>query len=128
MKTATLINLYNLASQSKNKMIKITDVNLIAELKNAKSKEIKKYFNNRKNGTPSVFYSGDKFLRFDCNCFGEYYIGVGEVVKSDWNKAYGVHSPNGFVCTKLQHGNGNKNEFVIGFMQAFDFFLLSDVN
>lgn len=65
-------------------------------------KNRKEWFNNRQKGVASVFYNGDKVAFQTGNAIDDKIAIVeAEVVCSDWDRAFGVHSPNGMVYLKI---------------------------
>jgi len=65
-------------------------------------KNRKRWFNNRQKGIASIFYKGDKVYIQTGNALDDKIAIINaEVVNSGWDKAFGVHSPNGFVYLKL---------------------------
>lgn len=83
------------------------------QIKNSFKSVARKWSNNRQKNIMSIFYKGDKVAILSGNALNN---GINvircEVDNSEWDKAFGVHSPNGMICIRIknQHWSASVNE------------------
>lgn len=92
--------------KKRKKMKTLTDEQIKKSFKSVS----RKWSNNRQRDIMSVFYKGDNVAILSGNALdNNIHVIRCEVENSDWNKAFGVHSPNGMICVKI---NGTNETFL----------------